>query len=58
MFPQLRPVYGGKYMQELGQVGVRAAPTAGPETYLEVLEGLLGRQRLAVTHSGGKDIDS
>ena len=45
-------------MQELGQVRVRAAPTAGPETYLEVLEGLLGRQRLAVTHSGGKDIDS
>ena len=30
-------------------------PTAGPETYLEVLGGLLQRQSLAVAHSGGKD---
>ena len=36
------------------------ADTAGPETYLEVLEGLgsWGRQGLAVVHRGGKDTDS
>ena len=31
-------------------------PTAGPQTYLEVLEDLLGRWRLSVAHLGGKDI--
>ena len=30
-------------------------PTAGPETQSEVTEGLLGRQRLAVTHSRGNN---
>ena len=33
-------------------------PTVGPETYLEVLDSLLGRQGLAVTHCGGKDTES
>ena len=33
-------------------------PTVGPETYLEVLEGLQGRQGLAVAHCGDKDTDS
>ena len=33
-------------------------PTAGPETYLEVLGGLLQRRSLAVAHSGGPDTDS
>ena len=32
-------------------------PTAGPETYLEVLEGLLGRHGLALAHYGSKDTD-
>ena len=53
--------FGGKYTQELGQVRVWAGPivpTAGPETYLEVLEGLLERQGWAVAHCGGKDTDS
>ena len=30
-------------------------PTAGPETYLEVLEDLLGKRGLAVAHCGSKD---
>ena len=30
----------------------------GPETYLEVLEGLLGRQGLALAQRGGKDTES
>ena len=37
---------GDKYKQELGQVRVwtgPTVPTAGPETYLEILEGPLGR---------------
>ena len=33
-------------------------PTMGPETYLEVLESLQGRQRLAVAPGVGKDTDS
>ena len=33
-------------------LSVPPVPTAGPETYLEVSEGLLGRQRLAVIHRG------
>ena len=32
--------------------------TAGPGTYLEVLEDFRGRQRLSVAHCGGKDTDS
>ena len=53
--------FGDKYTWELGQVRVWAAttvPTAGLETYLKVLEGLLGRRRLAVAHCGVKDTDS
>ena len=34
------------------------ADTAGPETYLEVLKGLLGRWGWSVAHHGGKDTDS
>lgn len=33
-------------------------PTAGPETYLEVLGGLLQRRSLAVAHCGGQDTDN
>ena len=33
-------------------------PTAGPETYLEILEDFLGRQGLAVAHCGDKDKDT
>ena len=43
--------FGGKYTWELGQVRVwagSAVPTADPETYLEVLEGNLERQGLAL----------
>ena len=50
----------GKYMWESGQVRVWAGPTvptAGPETSLEVLEGLLGRQGLALAYCGSKDTD-
>ena len=32
-------------------------PTAGPETYLEVLEGLLGRQGLALANFTSKDTE-
>ena len=32
-------------------------PAAGPETYLEVLEGLLGRGGLTLAHCVGKDTD-
>ena len=32
-------------------------PTAGTETYLEVLEGLLGRKGLSVAHRGDNDTD-
>ena len=35
-----------------------SAHTVGPETYLEVMEGLLRRQGLAVAHHVGKDLDS
>ena len=52
--------FGGKYIQELGQVIVWAGPAvpkAGPKTYLEVLEGLLERKGLAVAHCGSKDTD-
>ena len=58
----------GKHMWELGQTRiwtVPTGPTAGPETSLEALEGLLWRQRCdswrassegeAVTHGGGKE---
>ena len=51
---------GDKYTQDLGQVRVCAGstvPTAGPETYLEVLEGLLRRRGLALGHCGSKDTD-
>ena len=34
------------------------ADKAGPETYLEVLEGLLGSQGLTVALCGGKDNNS
>ena len=34
------------------------ADAAGPETYLEVSEGLLGRRGLDVAHCRGKDTDS
>ena len=53
--------FGDEYTKELGQVRVWAAPTVptgGPENYLGVLESLLGRQRLDVTHGGGKDTDN
>lgn len=43
--------FGGKYMWELGQVRVPADatdPTAGSETSIEKMEGLLRRQGLAV----------
>ena len=53
--------FGGKYMWELGQVRVWAAPsvpTGGPETYLEVLEGLMERWGLAMAPHRGKDTDS
>ena len=33
-------------------------PIVGPETYVEVLEGLLERRRLAVAHCRGKDTES
>ena len=52
--------FGGKYMQELGQVRVWAGPTVpteGLDTCLEVLEGLLGRQGLALAHCGSKETD-
>lgn len=52
--------FAGIYIEELGQVRVWAAPTvdtAGPETYLELLEGLPGRQGLAGAYRGGKDTD-
>jgi len=51
---------GGKYIWELGQVRVwagSAVPTADPETYLEVLEGLLRRQGLALAPCRRKDTD-
>lgn len=32
--------------------------TMGPETYLEALEDILGRQKLTVAHVGGKDTDN
>jgi len=34
------------------------ADTSGPETYLEVLEGLLGSKRLDIAHHEGKNTDS
>ena len=52
---------GGKNTWELGQIRICAVPkvpTAGPETNLEALEGLLGRWRWAVAHSRDKDTDS
>ena len=52
--------FGGKNTRELGQVRVWAGPTgptAGPETCLEVLEGLRGRRGLVVAHCGSKDTD-
>ena len=52
---------GDKGTKEFDHISIWAAPTVptvGPETYLEVLEGLLGRQGMAVTHCGGKDTDS
>lgn len=33
------------------------ADTAGPETYLEFLEDILGRWGLALDHHGGKETD-
>jgi len=33
-------------------------PTVGPETYLEVLDNHLRRQRLTIDHCGGKNRDS
>lgn len=54
MFSKPRSVYGGKYKQELGQVRVWTAPVVlkvGTETYVEVSEGLLGRQRLAMART-------
>ena len=33
-------------------------PTVGPETYLEVLDDRLRRQRLTIDHCGGKNRDS
>ena len=47
--------YGGKYTQESSKIRVWAGPTmptAGPETYLEVLEDFLGSQGLALAHWG------
>ena len=47
-----------KYTQELDQLRVWSGPTvptSGPDTYLE---GLLGRQGLAMTHCGSMDTDS
>ena len=47
-------------MQELGQARAGAAatvPAVGPETSLEVLEGLLGRWGLTVAHCGSKNTD-
>ena len=52
--------FEGTYMWESSQVRVWAGPTvptAGPETYLEVLEVLMGRWGLAVAHWGSKDTD-
>ena len=52
--------FGGKYTWDSGQVRASAGPTvltADPATYLEVLEGLLGRQGLALAHCGGNDTD-
>lgn len=48
------------YTQELGQIRVSCPHSApkGTDTYLEILEGLLGRQVLAVGHHWGKDMDS
>ena len=53
--------FGGKHMQELGQIRVRVVPTghtAGPEASPEAEEGLLGRRRWAVAHSMYKDTHS
>ena len=48
-------------MSELGQARLWVAPTVpktGPETYLGVSKGLLGRQGLAVAHCVSMDADS
>ena len=48
-------------MSELGQARLWVAPTVpktGPETYLGVSKGLLGRQGLAVAHCVSTDADS
>ena len=47
--------FGSMNTREPSKVRAWAAPTlpiAGPETYLEVLEGLLGRWEWAVAHDG------
>lgn len=52
--------FGSKYTQELGQVRVWAAHTVlsiGSESYLEILEGLLGRWGLVLAHCGSKSTD-
>lgn len=48
-------------MSELGQARLWVAPTVpktGPETYLGVSKGILGRQGLAVAHCVSTDADS
>ena len=53
--------FGDKYTQQKGQIRGSAGPTrptAGPETYREVLEDFLDGQRLAVAHWGDTDTES
>ena len=52
--------FSGKYKQQLGKLRVwdgHTVTTAGAEAYLEVLEGLPGRQGFALAHCGSKDTD-
>ena len=46
--------FGGKNTRQYDHIRVWAVPTAGPESS-PVLEGILGRQRWAVTHSKQKN---
>lgn len=53
--------FEGKYTTGDGQGQSLSCPTVplvGPETYLEILEGLLEKWSLGVSHWGDKDTDS
>lgn len=53
--------FGGKFTTGDGQGQSLSCPTVplvGPETYPEILEGLLEKWRLVVAHCGDRDIDS